>query len=77
MPEYKIDPPLRLVGRPNITVHSLDEAADFIRHHKGASRPMSQQHVLRQLEGAGTLEQQKDAAVAFRGWAEAEGLLIA
>jgi hypothetical protein len=76
MAEYKIDPPLRLIGRPNVYIHFLDDATNFIRHYKGARRPISQQHVLQKLEGANTLEQQKDAAIAFSDWAEVEGLLV-
>jgi hypothetical protein len=76
MAEYKIDPPLRLAGRPHVYIHTVDEAADFVRNYKGARRPLSQDNILRRLEGADTIEQQTEAATAFRGWAEAERLLI-
>lgn len=76
MAEFKFEPPLKLVGRPNVTVQSLDDAADYVRHYTGARRPMSRDSVLRRLEGATNAEQQREAADAFRWWAEFEGLLI-
>jgi hypothetical protein len=76
MAEFRFEPPLRLAGTPKVMISSLDEAADYVRAYTGARRPMSQDGVLRRLEGAGTAEQERDAADAFRGWAESEGLLI-
>jgi hypothetical protein len=58
------------------TVQSLDEAADFVRAFKGSRRPMVQDSVLHRLEGASTDKEEREAANAFRGWAEFEGLLI-
>ena len=58
-------------------IHSLDEAADFVRAYKGARRPMTQDGVLHRLEAASTAEQERDAANAFRWWVESEELVIA
>jgi hypothetical protein len=76
MTEFRFDPPLRLAGAPAVTVASLDEAAEFVRAYQGARRPVLQDGVLHQLEGADSGDQQRDAANAFRAWAESEGLLI-
>jgi hypothetical protein len=35
-----------------------------------------QQSILRRLESARTLEERRDAADAFRGWARTEGLIL-
>jgi hypothetical protein len=77
MAEFKFDPPLQLAGTPNAFISSLDEAADFVRAYKGSRRPGRQDGVLHGLEGTSTAEQERDAANAFRSWAESEGLLIA
>jgi hypothetical protein len=37
---------------------------------------MVQDSVLHRLEGASTTQEQREAANAFRGWAEFEGLLV-
>jgi hypothetical protein len=75
MTEFKFDPPLRLAGTPNAFIRLLDEAADFVRAYMG-SRPMVQDSVLHRLEGASTTQEQREAAIAFRGWVEFEGLLV-
>ena len=39
-------------------------------------RPGLQTSVLHRLEGAAGEKEERDAGYAFRGWAEAEGLII-
>ena len=72
--EYKFDPPLTLKGR--IVVFDLDDAAAFVRSYHSSKRPVMRDGLLRRLESADTACEQKEAADAFRGWAEAEGVLI-
>src|SRR5215469_7960680 len=72
-PEFTFDPPLTLKG--NAIVRTLDDAADYLRAYRYARKPLMQENVLRRLERADSLEEQRDAANAFRGWVEAEGLL--
>ena len=74
MTEYKFDPPLTLAG--NIVVVTLEDAAACVRGYKVSNRPVMQDGVLRRLERADSEHQQNEAAAAFRGWAEAEGVLI-
>jgi hypothetical protein len=74
MTEYKFDPPLTLAG--NIVVVTLEDAAAFVRGYKVSKRPVMQDGVLRRLERADSEHQQNEAAAAFRGWAEAEGILV-
>ena len=74
MAEFRYNPPLQLA--PTVIISSLDEAADFVRSYQGARRPVTQDGVLHKLEGASTAEEQREAANAFRAWAESEGLLI-
>jgi hypothetical protein len=72
--QYKFAPPLRLA--PDIVVFTLDDAAAFVRSYQGSRRPAMQDSVLRRLERADSDREQKDAADAFRGWAETEGVLV-
>jgi hypothetical protein len=76
MAAFTFNPALRLAGRPDVLIHSIDEAADFVRSYQGARRPISQAGILRKLEAADGLEQEQDAANDFRAWAESEGLVI-
>ena len=76
MAKHSFDPPLRLAGAPNVLIHSLDEAADYMRFYEGARRPMTRDSVLHHIEGAKSAEEQRDAANTFRAWAETEALLI-
>ena len=66
MPEFRFDPPLTLKG--NIVVRNLDD--------QEVRRPGLQTSVLHRLEGAAGETEERDAGYAFRGWAEAEGLII-
>jgi hypothetical protein len=74
MVDFKFNPPLTLKG--NVVVQTLDDAANFVRQYNDSRRPVLQDSVLRRLERANLEDEQRNAANAFRGWAEAEGLVI-
>ena len=74
MPEFRFDPPLTLKG--NIVVRNLDDAVRFIIGYREARRPALQTSVLHRLEGAAGEAEERDAGNAFRGWAEAEHLIV-
>ena len=71
MPEFRFDPPLTPKG--NMVVRNLDDAVRFMIGYRGARRPELQ---LYRLEGAAGKSEERHAAFAFRGWAEAEGLIF-
>ena len=72
MTEFKFEPPLTLKG--NIVIRDLDDAVRFMIGC--ARRPALQTSVLFRLEGAAGEEDERHAGYAFRGSAEAEGLII-
>ena len=74
MPEFRFDPPLTLKGK--IVVRNLDDAVRFIIGYREAHRPELQTSVLHRLEGAAGEAEERDAGDAFRGWAEAEHLIV-
>ena len=74
MPEFRFDPPLTLKG--NIVVRNLDDAVRFMIGYREAHRPALQTSVLHRVEGAAGEAEERHAGYAFRGWAEAEGLII-
>jgi hypothetical protein len=74
MPEYQFDPPLTLKG--DVVIRTLDDAVRFLYTYKEAKRPILQGGILHRMEGADTEDQQRDAANAFLGFAEEEGLII-
>jgi hypothetical protein len=74
MPEFRFDPPLILKG--NIVVRNLDDAVRFVIGYREAHRPELQTSVLHRLEGAAGEAEERDAGDVFRGWAEAEHLII-
>jgi hypothetical protein len=74
MPEFSFDPPLTLKG--NIVVRNLDDAVRFMIGYREARRPALQTSVLHRLEGAAGETEECHAGYAFRGWAEAENLII-
>jgi hypothetical protein len=73
MSEFVFEPPLPLAG--NVTVRTLDDAAAFTRNCKTARQPMVREGVLRRLQAASSLGEERNAANAFRGWVEEEGIL--
>jgi hypothetical protein len=74
MTEFRFDPALTLKG--NVVVHNLDDAVRFMVGYRGARRPALQTSVLYRLEGAAGEAEKRHAGYTFRGWAEAEGLII-
>jgi len=74
MTEFKFEPPLTLKG--NIVIRDLDDAVRFMIGYREARRPALQTSVLFRLEGAAGEEDERHAGYAFRGSAEAEGLII-
>ena len=74
MPGFRFDPPLTLKG--NIVVRNLDEAVRFIIGYREAHRPELRTSVLHRLEGAAGEAEERAAGDAFRGWAEAEHLIV-
>jgi hypothetical protein len=72
MAKFIFEPPLRLTR--GITVHTLEQAAAFARNLIDPQWPLQRAGVLRRLEAASGHERERDAANAFRAWAEAEGL---
>jgi hypothetical protein len=75
MTETTITPPLRIRGQLGYTISSLDQATAYLRAHLD-TMDTEAEGVLRRLERAGTAEQAKDAANAFRAWLDARGLLM-
>jgi hypothetical protein len=74
MTEFRFDPPLTLKG--DVVVRNLDDAVRFMIGYRKARRPALQTSVLYRLEGAAGEADERHAGDAFRGWAEAEGLII-
>ncbi len=74
MPEFKFDPPMTLKG--NVVVRSLDDAVRFMIAYRDGRQTTKQRRLLYHLEGADDATEQRDAAFAFRDWAEAENLLV-
>jgi hypothetical protein len=74
MPEFRFDPPLTLKG--NVVVRNLDDAVRFMIGYREARRPPLQTSVLHRLEGAAGEAEERDAGNAFRGWVEAEQLIV-
>ncbi len=74
MPEFKFDPPLTLKG--NIVVRTLDDAVRFLVAYRDGRQTTRQKRLLYHLEGAYDATEQRDAAYAFRDWAEAERLIV-
>jgi hypothetical protein len=74
MPDYKFNPPLTLKG--NVVVRTLDDAVRFMLAYRQARRRAMQTSVLHRLEGAAGEAEERDAGDAFRGWVEAERLIV-
>ncbi len=76
MAELAIHPPVHLVTHPDEPIRSLEAAAKVVRRHGGDHLDRRSQGVLHLIESATTPEQADAAGEAFRGWAQAEGLLL-
>ena len=72
MTDFVFEPPLRLVRE--VTVRTLDDAAEFARTYVGP-RSHRRDRVVRRLEEISGKASARGAARAFRAWAIAEGLL--
>jgi hypothetical protein len=73
MTDFVFDPPLRLARE--VTVRTLDDAAEFARTYVGARLPHRRYRLVRRLEEISDEASARVAARAFRAWAIAEGLL--
>jgi hypothetical protein len=67
-------PGLQLAGPHAALIHSLDDAAAFLRDYQGRW-PATEHLILRRLEVASTDIERGEAARTFRWWAKMEGLL--
>ena len=73
MTEFVFEPPLRLAR--DVTVRTLDDAADFARTYVGPRLPRRRDRLVRRLEEISDDASARIAARAFRAWAIAERLL--
>jgi hypothetical protein len=69
------DPPLRLAR--DVTVRTLDDAADFARTFVGPQLPHRRNRLVRRPQEASDDASASIAALSFRAWAITEGLLAA
>ena len=69
---FLFEPPLRL--KHGVTIRTLEQAAAFVRSRIQVRVPLRRANILRRLETAAREIQQREAARAFRCWAEAEDL---
>lgn len=74
--EHAIHPPIHLVIHPDEPIRSLEAAAKVICRHAGDQPDRKAESLLRRIEEASTMEQADAAGLAFRAWAQAEGLLL-
>ena len=73
MMDFVFKPPLRLAR--DVTVRTLDDAAEFARTYVGPRLPHRRDRIVRRLEEVSDDASMRIAARAFRAWATAEGLL--
>ncbi len=73
MTDFVFQPPIRLVRE--VTVRTLDDAAEFARTYEGPRLAYRRERVVRRLEEISGEASARGAARAFRAWAIAEGLL--
>ena len=73
MTDFVFEPPLRLAR--DVTVRTLDDAAEFARTYVSPRLPYRRDRVVRRLEEVSDEASARLAARAFRAWAMAEGLL--
>jgi hypothetical protein len=76
MSDFVIDPPVHLRAHPEVAVRSLDDAAAVVRQYARDPLDSKAESVLHRLEGATGMAQEAEAALAFRAWAESEGILL-
>ncbi len=73
MTNFVFEPPLRLARE--VTVRTLEDAAEFARTYVGPRLPHRRDRLVRRLEETSDDASARIAARAFRAWAIAEGLL--
>ena len=73
MTDFVFNPPLRLAR--DVTVRTLDDAAELARTYVGPRLPHRRDRIVRRLEEVSDDASMRIAAGAFRAWAIAEGLL--
>ena len=73
MTDFVFEPPLRLAR--DVTVRTLDDAAEFARTYVGPRLPHRRDRLVRCLEEVSDEASARVAVRAFRAWAMAEGLL--
>jgi hypothetical protein len=73
MANFVFDPPLRLAR--DVTVRTLDDAAEFARTYVGPRLPRRRDRLVRVIEEVSGEASGRAAAHMFRAWALAEGLL--
>ncbi len=73
MTDFVFEPPLRLAR--DVTVRTLDDAAEFARTYVGSRLQHRRDRLVRRLEEVSDKASARVAARAFRAWAMAEGLL--
>ena len=71
--DFVFKPSLRLAR--DVTVRTLDDAAEFARTYVGPRLPHRRDRVVHRLEEISDEASARVAARAFRAWAIAEGLL--
>ena len=73
MTDFVFNPPLRLAR--DVTVGTLDDAAEFARTYVGPRLPRRRDRLVRVIEEVSGEASGRAAARMFRAWALAEGLL--
>ena len=73
MMDFVFKPSLRLAR--DVTVRTLDDAAEFARTYVGPRLPHRRDRVVHRLKEISDEASARVAARAFRAWAIAEGLL--
>jgi hypothetical protein len=76
MTGFAIHPPVHLRAHPDVAIRSLDEAAAVVRGYARDHFDSKAESLLHRLEGANDLAEAREAALAFRAWAESEGVLL-
>ena len=57
-------------------IRTLGDTVALVNEYKKAQRGLLRERSLRRRDGAHDEEEQRQAANAFRGWAEFEGLIV-
>jgi hypothetical protein len=76
MSGYALDPPVHLRAHPQQVIRSLDAAAVVVRQYAREHFDSAAESVLHRLEGAVTPSEAREAANAFRAWADRAGVSL-